>query len=853
LEAMFYLGLVVLAYAFLFTRDFAGEEEPPEGFIRLHYHGVDPNLADWLVWTWEPGKDQGEAFAPKFSNPTELIFEIPKDPEKSLGFLPFQRNWQAKDGEDRILSPHLRHRVLHLRQGHQEITVNRPNVQLEIQSAFLDSRRTIQVQFPLAIDSDFPLDQFQVLDSESRKLDIESVQPKENGDVDLVLVKPLDLGDKTLFQYQVRCKRHGSSFLIPRGILYDPEYYYEEKLGFEIVGDFIHFRSFSPLSRKVDLLIFGSPEANDCRTYPMKEERVGLYHVKISRDKVLDHWYEFSVQGDEHCFHSQRELGKRKAIDPYAKCLNHRLGRAFIFEDKQTVHESPKIKREDTVIYELHLRDISVSEDSGMVHKGKYLCLTEEGSRVPGTKIKTGLDHLKELGVNTIQILPFTNFDQDDLNAPYDWGYMPMHFFCPHGGYASDPSNLSRITDLKDMVSALHKKGFQVIMDTVLNHTAEGSMGVINFQAIAPGYYYRRRHDGSFFNGSGCGNEFKSESPMGRKYILDCLKYWMQEFGIDGFRFDLMGLMDYETMVRIEEELKAINPNVLLYGEPWVAAQSGVPVYGKGAQRDRQVSVFNDHFRDALRGDNSPHDKGFLQGSGDGYKVLQGIMGSIQDFASKPLESINYVACHDNYTLRDKLLLSTRDLESEEKEHLEVVRSMEKICAVVLFTSFGIPFLHNGQEFGRSKNFDHNSYQSPDEINQIVWTRKQEEKDLFDFHKNMIKLRSQHRMLRRTQRHDIEEYFSLLEPESCKNFPSTALGYKFYRGDLRDSFEEMVVIVNPGSRKGSYTLEKGTWHKVLFNGKFHLKNSTMPEVKEEVEIQAWDQIILARLNQEEGK
>ncbi|MEK7721265.1 MAG: alpha-amylase family glycosyl hydrolase, partial [Elusimicrobiota bacterium] len=342
-----------------------------------------------------------------------------------------------------------------------------------------------------------------------------------------------------------------------------------------------------------------------------------------------------------------------------------------------------------------------------------YLGAAEAGTRHPEFPlITTGLDHIAGLGVNAVHILPFQDFENGDNASVYNWGYMPVNFNSPEGSYASNPADGSRVRETKLMIDAFHRKGLKVIMDVVYNHTAETRAAVYNFNAAAMDYYYRLNSDGTYPNGSGCGNEFRTEAPMARKFLLDSLLYWMREYRVDGFRFDLMGLIDAETAAEIMRVLKLENPGIFIYGEPWTAGATPAKGVKKGSQRSLGFAVFNDGFRDAIKGGVfSPADLGYVQAARNREGVMRGIRGAVDDFTDGPLETINYVSCHDNHTLWDRIELSVNH------EPLQNKVAMDKLANALVFTSQGIPFLHAGEEFLRTKKGEKNSYNLPDEIN----------------------------------------------------------------------------------------------------------------------------------------
>lgn len=380
----------------------------------------------------------------------------------------------------------------------------------------------------------------------------------------------------------------------------------------------------------------------------------------------------------------------------------------------------------------------------------------------------TALDHIIEMGVTAVQIMPIQDFDNNESDeTDYNWGYMPVHFNSPDGWYASCTTTAARVKEFKQLVDAFHRSGLKVIMDVVYNHTAEDSNEFnldarFSFNGLAPRYYYRNcsntpvAHTGDSTccqplnsvhcgtcasNGSGCGNEFRSESRMGRKFILDSLKYWANEYQVDGFRFDLLGLIDLETLTLAASELHAIDPNIVLYGEPWCGGLTPIKSTDKGSQRSRGFGVFNNTFRDALRGSPFGIEETFVMDGGRIDEVKRGIMGSIDDFADSPLETINYVECHDNYTLWDHMRFYIRQRTDDISfSEVDMIR-MHKLAALIIFTSQGIPMMQIGQEMCRTKFDDENSYKSPDHINMVRWGTKPEKRAVIDYHKGLITLR----------------------------------------------------------------------------------------------------------------
>ena len=412
---------------------------------------------------------------------------------------------------------------------------------------------------------------------------------------------------------------------------------------------------------------------------------------------------------------------------------------------------SPEIRPSDIIVYEMHHRDFSIHETSGVTNKGKYLALTEEGTKNPDG-LATGIDHLKELGVTYVQLLPSTDYitvDETRLDTPqYNWGYDPFNYNAVEGSYSTDPYNpVTRIKEFKQMIQALHKAGFRVILDVVYNHTTDASK--TGFERTMPGYFYRMRPDGTFFDGSGCGNETASEQEMFRKYMIESLEWWMKEYHIDGFRFDLMAIHDIDTMNEISERLHAIDPDVVIYGEGWAAQSPAYPAEQIALKVNThmldKVGAFSDNIRDAVRGPLGCENAGFMDGvAGNKENVQFGIAGgvehpqvTVEPWTNNPLQHVSYVSCHDDHCLRDRLEEATK---ASEKERLNMV----KLAQTAVYTSQGIPFIFTGEELYRHKQGVKNSYCSPDSINAIDWTYKTKYNDLVRYYAELAAIRHAH-------------------------------------------------------------------------------------------------------------
>ncbi len=566
------------------------------------------------------------------------------------------------------------------------------------------------------------------------------------------------------------------------------------------------FSLWAPTANSVQLVLYDDPGQYDeagivtshrnGQEIGMARRDDGVWTVTIAGD-TAGKYYMYKIQ------HENSEY--RYAVDPYAKAVSANGCRGAIVDPEscnptgwELDTRPPFMQPTDAVLYELHVRDFSISSDSGMEHKGKYKAFTENGLKDDDGN-SLGIDHLAELGITHVHLLPIFDYKTvNELKADqeYNWGYDPQNYNVPEGSYATDPTKPEvRIRECKEMIQALHKKGIRVVMDVVYNHTYSVEEGP--FEPIVPGYFYRKNDKGELSNGSGVGNELATEKPMVRKFIKDSLRYWAEEYHIDGFRFDLMALIDTTTIYEIVEELREIDPAILVYGEPWTGGESPLPNKTvKGTQRSKGFAVFNDHFRHAIKGDNDGYGKGFATGEPwcEGA-VAEGMMGSIHDFADDASETINYVTVHDNLNLWDKVLRAI-GMENEaghilmDNEAEPVRRSL--LANGIVLLSQGIPLLHAGDELLRSKYGDHNSYRSGDAVNAIHWGNKKRFLPVYQYYKGLLELRRSHPAFRLSSRKQIEEHMEILQ---CGNH---VVAYHLKDHANGDEWSDIVVIANGG-------------------------------------------------------
>jgi len=587
-----------------------------------------------------------------------------------------------------------------------------------------------------------------------------------------------------------------------------------------------------------------SPEAEDAKVflYPTDRNSAPIDTLTMSRGKngtwrasvpqqLYGKFYTFRIKYN----------GKWLAETPgvWAKALGTNGERAAIIDFSNTNpigwenDKGPSIKHiNDAVIYEMHHRDFSAHPNSGIVNKGKFIAMTEEGTKNT-LGDKTGIDHLKELGITHVHILPSYDFNSvDESQLPsnqYNWGYDPINYNTPDGSYSTNPANPeTRIREMKEMVQALHNAGIGVVMDVVYNHTAQNDDS--NFSLTAPGYYYRHRDDGSYSDASGCGNETASERRQMRDFIVNSVKYWADEYHIDGFRFDLMAIHDTTTMNQVARELKKINPDIFVYGEGWTAGDSPLPK-DQRALKDNvsampEIAVFSDDLRDAVKGHYSDaSDRGFATGKpGLEETVKIGIVGatahpqvnyalgnnSKKPYALAPTQVINYVSCHDDLMLTDKLAKSMPDATEAERQRAD------KLAQTIVFTSQGTPFMFAGEEIFRNKKGVHNSYKSPDSINAIDWNLKHENADIYNYYRELIKLRKSHPAFRMTTTEDVAKHL-VFDKVKSDNLISYSL--KDYANG--DSWKEIKVIFNGADNPQEVKIPSGNWLVIARDGQIN--------------------------------
>ena len=537
---------------------------------------------------------------------------------------------------------------------------------------------------------------------------------------------------------------------------------------------------------------------------------------------------EGDLHGVYYTYLVDRDGMIKEACDPYARTTGVNGRRAMVLDLRSTDPEGWETDRNphaghsatDAVVYELHLRDLSCDRSSGITQKGKFLGLTETGTKNSYNQ-PTGLDHIKKLGVTHVQMLPLYDFGSVDETDPdssaYNWGYDPVNYNVPEGSYATDPYRGEvRVRELKQMVKALHDAGLGIVMDVVYNHVYDA--GRFCFNRIVPGYFSRIDRFGRYSNGSGCGNDTASERSMVRKFIVDSVLYWATEYHMDGFRFDLAGLLDVQTIREIMAAVHAVRPDVLFYGEGWqmqthLTKREILLANQSNAHLLPGFGFFNDTARDTLKGSVFDNEApGYVSGALEQEEFVKDAFLGMNHWCQDPIQSVNYVSCHDNMALYDRLMLSAPYADDEE------LRRMNCLAAAITLLSQGMPLLQAGEEFLRSKplpggGFDENSYRSPDSVNSIKWNtlHKKEYRQVRDYYRGLIAFRKTHSALRRGSQREILENFLAIDQKDAN-----VVAFQVRGGCPGEPAKSIFLAFNANREPVTVKLPKGIWNLCIF-------------------------------------
>ncbi len=812
--------------------------------ITFHYYRHDGNYGGWNLWIWgdgEPGRALEFVGSDAYGQVARAVLKQQTD-GSDLGFVLRKsvvgKSWALKDGGDRFIPLYWTKEdgtlAVWLMQDDPAIHWSAGDVDRtpRVTKASLEDVQTLRVETYLPVVGNLGSNWgFELIcqGAEAKKVPLGEVRPilvpgQSPRAFTLRTETPLDLRR----QYKLEHLTHGTAPVTFGGVFSSAAFYQEfhysgHDLGVTYSKAETTFKVWAPTAHALEIVIYSTSDQQKGEQIPLKYGEKGVWWCKLQGDLEGIYYNYLVTHGEETV----------EVVDPYARATGPNGKRGQVVDLAKTNptgwEKLPWLPLEspvDAVIYEVHIRDFSTSPGSGIKAQGKYLGLIEEGTETP-QGIKTGLDHLKELGITHVHLLPIFDFatvDEEDPASSYNWGYDPLNYNVPEGSYASDPvDGRVRIRELKAMIQGLNRAGIGTIMDVVYNHTFHSLAS--SFHQLVPGYYYRHHQDGSFSNGSGCGNEVADERSMVRKFIVDSVTYWAKEYKLAGFRFDLMGLHHLETMQAIRRALDLISPQILVYGEGWAAAASTLPE-GLRALKENTVHIpgvasFCSDLRDGLKGHVfNTREGGFIQGAGYEETVKFGIVGAVRHpqidysqilysrspWAIAPSQSVVYAEAHDNLTLWDKLLCTTAPEDEEDR------LKMMKLAHAILLTSQGIPFLHGGQDFARTKGGDPNSYQSPDRVNQIDWERKGELYELFAYTRALIQLRKARPALRLRRGPEVRDKLRFLElPQS------NMVGYVLGPHAGGDSVETILAVFNSNKTPVEVTIPEGQW-TILVNG-----------------------------------
>lgn len=725
--------------------------------ITIHYHRFDGDYKDWNLWLWPKGGDGASyAFTEDDSFGKVAKVKVPGTAKvEEIGLIVRLAEWSSKDvSEDRYIKTFKDGKAeIWLIQSDSTIYETRPAITTKLTTSTAKSFRSFEV----ALNRSAPITAIQsglsVL-SDGKPLAIASVAAvplaaTSSNRALVTLTEPFALGGALSISHP----EYGAVSPDLGGLYASQEFedafhYPGSDLGFTYSPASTSFRVWAPTATAAELLVY----TND------SEKTAGKV---VTMTKSVKGTWTANLQGDQHLaiYNFQVKLGERwiEAVDPYARAATINGTKGVVFDSAKTNpsgwlnHAKPKFSglATDAVFYELHVRDLSVDSSSGIVQKGKFLGLTEAGTKTPDGKTKTGVDAIVDLGITHLQLLPIYDYKTVDesRNDQFNWGYDPLNFNVPEGSYSTKPADpMNRITELKTTIQYLHSRGIRVVMDVVYNHVFDA--GTHSFERLVPGYFFRKEADGSFANGTGVGNEVASDRSMARKYIVESSLYWASEYKLDGFRFDLMGIIDFETMNQVRDGVDKIDKTFLIIGEGWQMGTKLAPgqkANQVNAYKMQRIAHFNDGIRDGLKGDVFKSlENGWASGrSSLKFEVMAGIAGETESGTNvrgswgpmNPEQSVSYVEAHDNLTLFDKLVISMPGATDAERKRVFGLASSTAILAQ------GVPFIHAGQEFMRTKNGDENSYKSSDAVNSLKWQELTRNKDMSNYFKGLIQIR----------------------------------------------------------------------------------------------------------------
>ncbi len=830
------IGCAVLALVLLVTAALAGMAPAlaDDGVvIKLHYDRPDGAYDDWDVWSWADGMEgAGYPFAEEDG---EMVATIPVAAGVTrVGFIVRLGggNWKAKDidADQFIELPDVTSGTVHIYvesgvEGYTRVDGEDVATGVLVSGARYDAgavtvTTTGDVADAVTVtttgDVADAADAFQVLDQDGGTVAVTAAEQTGEGEYVLTLEAELDgtgtyqlIFDGTEYKITMPSVFSTESF--------EAEYTYEgDDLGATWTAEKTTFRVWAPTAKAVTVNLYAGGTAGEddlIEQLPMQADVNGTWVAEKEGD-LNGTYYTYSAEVDGQV---------NEACDPYARTTGVNGARAMVIDLDATDPEGWDTDADphadgtytDAVIYELHVRDLSVDESSGIENKGKFLGLAETGTKTPGG-VATGLDHIKELGVTHVHLLPsydFGSVDESRLDeAQFNWGYDPVNYNVPEGSYSTDPYNGAvRVAEMKQMVKAMHDNGLSVVMDVVYNHVQSAES--FCFNQLVPGYFSRMDENGVYSNASGCGNDTASERSMVRKYIVDSVKYWADEYHIDGFRFDLVGILDVETVNEIVAEVHKDHPSVIFYGEGWTMATKptkyGVTLATQVNSRQTPgFAYFSDTIRDAIKGSVFDHQPGFVSGAAGKERTIAECFTGMPSWCADPAQSVNYASCHDNNTLMDRIALAVPDASRE-----DMIR-MNDLAAAIYLTAEGVPFMQAGEEMLRTKvnedgSFNENSYNASDSVNSLKWSDLEQEEysQVFEYYKGLIAFRKAHPALRLNDAEDVKESVTAVE-----DLPKSVVAVQIAGSVNGETAEGLFIIFNASAEAQQIDLPEGSWN-----------------------------------------
>lgn len=804
--------------------------------MRIHYRRLDQKYDGWNMWVWpEGGNGAAYTFTGTDNYGVYVDLVVPETKGVSqIGLIARLREWEAKDVDvDRFVPMSWKNDEglleVWLLQDTERVYRQLDHIDFtpKLLKASFDDFKTFSVEGSQPFESALKTNAIKVTSQGKAVMvdafRINSINPKK---MTISLSQPI----RFEASYEVVIDGFQERTIDINALMGSDAFAkattYQGELGALYTQAETHFKVWAPTSSGMTLKLY--PTGHDSETsqvIPMQRTKEGVWETVVKGD----------LHGVYYTYETTFAGVSKETMDPYARAAGVNGLRGMVVDLSRTNpkgwedDQRPPFKDiADAIVYELHIRDLSMHEDSGILNKGKFLGLTETGTK-NSEGLPTGLDHIKALGVTHLQILPMYDYlsvDETNLGAnQFNWGYDPQNYNLPEGSYATDPyKGEVRIMEAKKMIQTLHENGIRVVMDVVYNHTGKSADSHLNI--LAPGYYYRF-DDSKFCNGSGCGNETASERAMVRKMMIDSVLYWVEEYHIDGFRFDLMGVHDIETMQAIEEAVHAVDPSILIYGEGWTGGQAGLSESQRLVKANMKkvtgIGAFNDDMRDGIKGHVfNPTESGFVQG-GKGFEesVKFGVVGAISHpgirqvsvmyakvaWANQPTQSINYVSAHDNHTLFDKLALTAPEASLEDR------LKMQALANGIVLTSQGIPFLHAGVEFARTKQGDENSYKSPDAINALDWSSLSSYQELTTFYQDLIALRKAHPSFRLGSADRVVSQITFYGTQGLTQTPDGVVAYLIRDPEGRDQAGTIFVAYNANKTPITLQLPSGEWNE----------------------------------------